>query len=137
MTLKVAMTSADVRMEAEGVWLDYKDGARLKIARAGNPEFSRESDRQRAPFKKQLKRDSLSARQQKKILCAIYAKTVLLDWKGIGGMDGEAVKYTPEVGEQALFHDFDLREFVLEQSENESLFRDERLESTGKKSKAG
>ena len=137
MTLKIAMNAADVRLEAEGVWIDYKDGARLKIARAGNPEFSRASDRERAPFRKQLKRDSLKSIQQKKILCAVYAKSVLLDWEGIGDMDGKAVKYTPEIGEQALFHDYDLREFVLEQSENEGLFREERLESAGKKSKAG
>ena len=136
MTLKIAMNAADVRLEAEGVWIDYKDGARLKIARAGNPEFSRESDKQRAPFKKQIKRDSLSAKQQKKILCAIYARTVLLDWDGIGDSDG-AVDYTPEIGDNALFFDFDLREFVMEQSENESLFREEQIAKTAKKSKAG
>lgn len=136
--LKVATTAADVRLEAEGVWVEYKDGVDLKLARQGNPEFVKEYDKQRAPYRKQLKRDTLPSNIQLKMLCAVYARTVLLDWRGkIEDYEGNALKYTPKLGNDVLTYDKEFREFVTEQADDERHFRDEQIEKTAKKSKAG
>jgi len=76
----------DLNKESEGVWEDlaFLSGARVKIARFGNPESTKMMRRLRKPYEKALRagRD-LPDDKQEQILNQVIAKTIWLDWEGI------------------------------------------------------
>ena len=134
--LKIATSAADTITETEGVWVEYRDGAKIKVARMGNPSFTAYSEKLRAPYKKQIKRETLPLKKQQELSAKAFAKCIVMDWQGFHDLDGNELAYDSSIVEMALEHDLDFQAFVLEQSTNEALFREEEIEDTAKKSGA-
>lgn len=89
----------DRKCETEGIWLDYGDGQKIKVARAGrtNQRFQQEAQRIFRKYRMQLKHGTLSEEVQQQVTYESYAKCIVLDWEGIRAEDlGEKGKKTVE-----------------------------------------
>ena len=84
---------ADPELEKEGVWVDYLDGASVRLARAGNVNFSRMYSNKMKPHRRQQDDGTLDPDIETKILCEVMAETILLDWKQIT-VEGKEFKYS-------------------------------------------
>lgn len=89
--------------ETKGVCLDYGDGQRIWVARAGrtNPAFQKEAQRVFRKYRTQLKHGTLPEEVQQKISYETYAKCVVIRWEGvreedIGGRGKKVVPCTVE-----------------------------------------
>jgi len=105
-------TSASAQ-EVEGVWTTYSDGVKFRIARAGNPNFLRASDRLEAPHRKAIQRGKMSTEKQLDIQCRAMAEAILLDWEGISTEDGP-LEYSKDDAAKVLRHNVEVRDFVFE-----------------------
>lgn len=126
--LKFTKTSR--KLELEGVWVEYDDGfgnsLQLLVARtAGNPHYEAELTKLMAPYRKKMEKGkSISNEVAKKVMNQVLAKEILLDWNSEALLDddGKPVKYSRENALNLLSNDNDLRDFVIEQSEDQSNF---------------
>jgi hypothetical protein len=75
----------DKKCEAEGVWLDYGEGQRIRIARAGgaNARFRVESQKIFRKYRRQIQLGILGDDIQERIAREVYAKTIILEWEGV------------------------------------------------------
>lgn len=93
--------ATDAVLVEEGAWFDIGDGARLRIARAGNRRF-REQLRVLADGReRRMARGLLSEDEALDIYVAALARAVLVDWEGMTE-HGEALAYAPEKAEALL-----------------------------------
>ena len=93
------ITSAE--LEREGVWKDIGPGARLKIARAGNPDHEAEVARLEREYRAQTMAGDgeLPAPVRREIGIKASARTILKDWEGLVDDDGNPLPpYAPEHG---------------------------------------
>ena len=119
----------DSQKEVEGVWHDLGEGARIKIARAGNKAYAEYIQKAMKPHRKAIKAGTLSDKVAEKIVVGALAETVLLDWEGFTE-GGKAVKYSIDKAKEILsnpdFHDF--KEMVAELADDAEAYRTEVLE---------
>jgi len=121
----------DPRHETEGVCLDYGDGVKIWVARAGgsNKRFLKEAERLNRKHRRQIQLNVLDNDTQLAIAQELYAKTVVLKWEGvtqedIGGKGDEPAPFTVE-NCVALFSNLpDLFSDVTAQAMNSDLFRE-------------
>ena len=125
--MRVATTSFD-----GGVWADYS-GAKLQIARAGNPTFLRVLDRIEAPYRKKIQQGKMSTEQSIDNLCKAMGEAILIGWEGIETEDGP-LEYSKENAFTVLRHNPEVREFVSEFAAEADNFRGEEITETAKKS---
>lgn len=123
------------QQDLEGIWVTYKAGVRFRVARAGNPNFLRASDRLEAPFRKQAARGKLSSEKQLEIQCQSMAEGILLDWEGLATEDGP-LPYSAEMAAAVLRWETEIRDFVFEIATNQENFRRQEISETAKKSPA-
>jgi hypothetical protein len=120
----------DKKAEQEGVILDYGDGLRIRIARAGgsNIRFEKTVQTKMRRFGLQAKHDLLDPDQMREVMREVMAETVVLGWEGVTDRDGNPLAFNRENCIQ-VFKDLpDLFEDVLEQSRKASLFKANILE---------
>jgi len=129
----LVVKTAPTRQDTEGVWATYSEGVRFKIARAGNPNFLRISDRLEAPHRKAIQRGKLSTEKQLDIQCRAMAEGILLDWEGIATEEGD-LEYNVDNATAVLRHNMDVRDFVLEFATEQENFRATAVSETTKKS---
>lgn len=79
----------DEKCEAEGICLDYGDGQKIWIARAGgaNRAFQKEAQRIVRKYRRQLTLNILPEEIQQKVAREAYARTVILRWEGVTDKD--------------------------------------------------
>tara|TARA_Y100000310_G_scaffold166805_1_gene166476 strand:+ start:223 stop:618 length:396 start_codon:yes stop_codon:yes gene_type:complete len=104
---------ADPEAEKEGVWIDYLDGSRVKIARAGNPNFQRSYDAALKPHIRKQREGTLATEIELKCLCEAMAGTILMDWEGFTD-GGKALKFDKKVAVKLLINHIDFRTFVAD-----------------------
>lgn len=105
--------STDKELETNGVWVDIGDGAKLLIARIGNPVYAAALRGTLKPYKRQIQNGTLDEDLSTDILNKIYASTILLNWEGITA-DGKNVKYTEAKALEYLTEYDDFRAVVIE-----------------------
>jgi len=126
--LKFTKTSS--KLEMEGVWLDYEDGAgdtiKLLVARSdGNIHYETKLTKLMAPHKKKIERGkSISNELAKKIISQVLASEILLGWDEtkLIGDDEKPVRYSPEAALELLTYDNDLRDWLVDQAGDQSNF---------------
>lgn len=121
----------DEGLETKGVWLDYGDGERILIARAGgsNRAFVRAMER---VARKYPSTEHLSEDVSRRILNEVYADTVVLGWQCIKGPDGADLPFNRENCVK-LFEDLpELFREIREQSGRLAVFRATQLEADAK-----
>lgn len=126
----VGSLATSEQLETEGVWRDLPKGAKLKVARWGNTQFSR---LMRSKFKGVRDliegEDDLADQVSLEVLIEVMAVTILKDMSGISLGTEKFDKYTPAVGIRLLgIKDF--REKVKALSEQAEKYR-EALENKG------
>lgn len=115
--------------EVDGVWVEYAEGVRFKIARSGNPVFLRASDRLEAPYKNKRNTPTLKLLE---IQCQGMAEGILRDWEGVGTADGP-LPYSVEAAASVLMLYPEIREFVFEFATTAENFRRAEVSKTAKK----
>lgn len=124
------MYETDPDMEKGGIILNYGDGQKFKIARAGgaNVNFAKSLERIMRPYRKQLDNGSLADDVANELFIRVFAETVVKDWEGIDDRAGETMKFSVENCVK-LFTDLpELFTDIREAASNISNYRLEQLE---------
>jgi hypothetical protein len=129
--MDIKKTFTDTTLEQEGVWLDYRDGSRVKLARAGNPRFSR----QYASVTKKLAHNA-DPEVETRALCGVMGDTIVLGWESFTD-SGEEFPYSPEAAAGLLWDSIDFRNDMVDMSTNMENFRRKVVEEAAKNSKRG
>lgn len=124
------VSTAATAKDTDGVWIEHSEGVRFRIARAGNSNFLRVSDRLEAPHRRDMQRGKLSTEKLLEIQCRAMAEAILLDWEGIATEDGP-LEYSTENAYKVLRYSPDVRDFVFEQALDHENFRAAEVEETG------
>jgi hypothetical protein len=129
----------DRKSENEGIWLDYGDGQQILVARASrsNKRFQAAGQKFFRKYRQQFKHGLIPDEIQEKIAYETYAKTIVLDWKGVRAEDiGEkGKKEVPFTFENCvrLFQNLpDLFDDLQAQAQNAQLFLEEVREEDAK-----
>ena len=127
----------DLTKETKGVWFksSFLPGLEFLIARNGNPAHEKLVRKLYKPYTKTLRagRD-LPEDVTDEISNELIVETLLLDWKGMPGDDGEDLPYTKAVAYQ-IMQDRSLKELkdeVLEFSNDFARYQIEEREETAK-----
>ena len=123
----------DEEAEDNGAWIDWGDGAKLKIARVGNNNYQRRAQALMKPHRHARDRGTISEEIQTDIVTKCIAETVLVDWEGIE-YDGKPIKYSSKNAEKLLNELKDFREDVLLVANDLSNFRATEIEDSSKNS---
>ncbi len=102
MDLKQIAVNSD--KEKDGVWVEMDEDTSLLIGRLNSPQYTRIAEQLRKPYRRQIENGSLSVKKRGEIAAGIYAKTVLLDWKGLK-IDGKIVPYSEKKCKEILSDD--------------------------------
>lgn len=125
--MDIGALRTDTALEEEGVWRDIGDGARLKIARLGNPAYKAEWEKRSKPYKRQIRNDSLPTEKANELLYQCLARAVLLDWDGLDE-DGQPVPYSRENAVRLLREIRDFRDLVVSLADDAEAYRREAIE---------
>ena len=99
--------------EQEGKWEDFGEGLSVKIARMGNPNYSKKFREIAKPYQKSIRRGTLGEQKSEELLIQAMADTILLDWKGLEE-NGKPVKFTREEAIRVMTEYPDFRDAVSE-----------------------
>lgn len=114
--------------EKDGIWVDYHDGSRLKIARFGNPAYkaflSMKYKQNRLAIDRGDKRADALA---EKIQLEAVATHILVGWEGIES-GGKNQAYNAEFSIKALGEFGDFRADVESYANDTALYRDAAVE---------
>jgi hypothetical protein len=89
----------DSDLEQGGVILNYEEGVRLKIARAGgaNTKYAKSLERITRPYRR---KDGTMMHIEDDIAtemyCRVYAESVVVDWEGVTDRDGNLMEFSVE-----------------------------------------
>lgn len=118
----------DLNKELEGVWFKSSviSGLEFKIAKSGNPAYEKLVRKLYKPYAKQLRKGvDLADEITQEISNTLIIETLLLDWKGMPGVDGTEVAYSkPEV--KCLLEDKELKDLkaeILEMADDNARFQ--------------
>lgn len=125
----------DSNLEKAGVWVDFFDGSRLKIASKESPEYKAYLARLAQQHKlkigsKKIKPETMSL--MKTVMSDAMAKCLLVDWDNISLNGEENVPYSHEVGKMACLNSHILFDFVDAASEDNARFQIEQEEEVKK-----
>lgn len=119
----------DPELERQGVWCDFGDGMRVKIARWGNPDFQRLLVALQKPYRFQLDTGTLPPDVDRQIMNELIAKTIIRDWEHVE-LDGTVLECSLAERLRVLtderIHDF--RSQVIRYSQEAEAFRRHELE---------
>lgn len=121
----------DLSLTELGTWVEF-GGSKFKIAHSSNNTFQRALTRRQQPIRRKIEQGTADPQMMKDIMCQAMAEGLLLDWDKVQDKDGNAVKYSYEIGYKALKNNPDLREFITEFATNFDNFRQEVIENMGK-----
>lgn len=114
--MDISKHRVDVDASNNGVWVNWIDGAKLKIRRwesSGYKARLKDSKALESVIKNEGK--ELSAAEDEALSCELLAECVLVDWSGIED-GGKEFKYSVENATQLLLEVPDLQSFVMKES---------------------
>ena len=88
----------DTSVETQGAWVDYDDGVSIRVARAGgsNKAYLKEVEKAYRKHRRGIDLETIGRDVLRKIMIEVYAKTVILDWKGVTDADGKELVFNQE-----------------------------------------
>ena len=123
--------ATDKKAEQEGITLDYGDGLKIKIARAGgsNVKYEKLVQARLKKYERQRQLDLLEIDTLRPILREVYAEAVVLGWEGVTDREGNPLPFN-KANAVKLFEDLpDLFEDIVVQAQKAALFRQHILEA--------
>ena len=117
--LQLNIPSVDTGKAAEGVWIDYEDSIRFKIARANTPAYREAVKKIHRQHKRQIDAGTMSDSLSDSIMAGLMAEHILVDWEGLMN-GGEEFPYTKEHAEQLLAAEefTEIREWIMMQAQD-------------------
>jgi len=85
----------DTKKEQDGVWYDIAEGLRMRIARIGNPNYQKRFQALSKPYRRAIRRGTLSDEIAEKLLIQCMSETIVLDWEGLED-EGKLVPYSKD-----------------------------------------
>ena len=125
--------ATDKTLELEGVWQEIGEDAGIRLARIGNPRYTRVLRAKIRGKERQLQLRTLPDDVTDRLYCEALAEAVLLDWRGFT-RDGEALPYSREAAVDVLLRLKDFRDLVVSLAEGMELFQREADEDAEKNS---
>ncbi len=124
---------ANPEVEKNGVWVDYRDGSKVKIARAGNPNFVRVQEAKLKPYRRRQRNGTLDSETETRVLCDVLAETVLLEWEGFT-KNGKPFPYSKSNASGLLQNSMDFRNEIVDMATSEDHFHGDYVEESEKNS---
>lgn len=136
--VKLSQIASDVKAEAEGVWLEYVPGFKVRVASTATKRFRDAMEAALAPYRELIRADQgkdkaerkFTDEMREKIVRGVMAEHVLLDWEGLEKADGTPDMRTKERALEMLsdpaMHRFEA--WVGTAAGADEVFRAERLE---------
>lgn len=122
--------ATDKVAEKEGIWKDFGNGCKIKIARIGNPNYKKTFQKLTKPHAKSIRRGSLSDEVADALLIEAMSKDIVIGWTGMyEGID--KVEYSHAECIRILTEYPDLRDQINEYANEMETFKveeDEELE---------
>ena len=117
----------DTKKEQEGVWYDIAEGLRMKIARIGNPNYQKRFQAISKPYRRSIRRGTLSDDIAEKLLVQCLSETIVLDWEGVedGGME---IPYSKDAAVDLLTKYPELRGYINDIANELEGFQEEFVE---------
>lgn len=132
-----AVFGTNASLETDGIWIDYGEYGKFKIARAGgkNQAFTNRMEREMRPYRAGIRMGTIDDGVIENISRRVFAETVVLDWE-IADYDesGEVVPVPFSVDKCVeLFSKYpDLFRDILQQSQQVVNFVEETRAHDGK-----
>lgn len=117
----------DKEKENNGVWQDFGDGIKMRIARVGNENYKKLFQRLSKPHRKAIRGGRLSEEVAEKLMIKCLAETVLLDWENVE-VDGELLPYSKDNAFRVLTDFRDVKESVEDYANDMEIFLQEQRE---------
>jgi len=95
----------NLESETEGKWFELAliDGVKVKVARAGNPNYKKALKRLYKPYSQKLRKGQDIAQEiEDRIQIDLLIQTLLKDWKGMPGEKGAEVAYSESLARELL-----------------------------------
>ncbi len=133
--MEITTDFADPTLSEEGVWREYRNESRIKIAGIGNAKFAADQERQRNSYSgiRRNRQGQLPGDVETKILCQSMSKYILVDWDGFT-KNGRKMAYSPEEAYKLLKSNVFFRNDVAAMSSEEGNFLKEAEEKDVKNS---
>lgn len=124
------MYETDDDNEIEGIILNYGEGIRIKIARAGgaNVAFAKAFEKATRPYRKRMDMGTLDESVANELLVQVFAQTVVKDWEGVTDREGNELKFNVENCVKVFMDLPDLFADVKEASMSVANYRYEEIE---------
>ncbi len=120
-------------LDIEGVWTEYEEGGKFRIARAGNSVFLKATDAAETPYRNQIQRGTLSTEKSIDLQCEAMAEGILTGWEGLLTEDDEPLEYSKENAYAVLRNNVELRVFIRDFATREENYRIKGIAKTAKK----
>lgn len=115
----------DKNIEVDGVWLEYDEGVKIRVARAGgaNKRYLKAMEKLFRKHRKAIQLDTLPEEKARVLMREVYVDTVILGWEGVTDKEGNPMSFNRE-NCLKLFSDLpDLFNDVQEQAGKIALFK--------------
>lgn len=123
----ISNLETNLKSEDEGVWLPLGKGARVKVARIGNPAYQKAlRSRYKANRAVLDMEDEAAAETAEQIAIQVYARTILKGWEGIS-VNNEEFPFSVENAEKLLTKK-DFRERIKNYADAMENFQDKKEE---------
>lgn len=126
--MKITRFKTDASKEQEGVWVEIGDGARIRVARAGNARWKAYFRKILKPYRRQIRADILPEEVADKLVVDALAHTVLLGWDGLEDAKGKKISYSVAKAQALLTEYPDFRALVEDASSEAEAYREAELE---------
>lgn len=126
----------NAELEEDGVWLDFGDNTRMKVAHAGetNDQYVAKMSEVAREHEANLRVDSLTPKQNRDAMIEAYAAVIVKGWEGVNGRDGKSMSFSKS-NVVKLFTDLPhLFRTVRDHAENFAHYRQNKLKDDAKNS---
>ncbi len=121
--MEITTDFADPTLSDDGVWREYRNDSRIKIAGIGNARFAADQERRRNSYSgmRRGREGRLPGDLETKILCRSMAKHILVDWDGFT-KKGKAFKYSEDAAFELLMSNVFFRNDIAAMASEEGNF---------------
>lgn len=121
--MKISNFKTNVDGEKNGVWVDYAEGTRFKIASVESPAYTRRLTELCKPHRNRIKSDRIDPEVLEKLVIQAFSEHILLGWEGLEGDDGSAIEYSPSKAKELLTNYPRLFRDIREIANDEGIFQ--------------
>lgn len=131
--MKVVIDSTVTRAKQnDGSWATF-GGSRFLVGHMNSLKFQRVLTRLQAPHRNKIQKGTLDPAEARTIMCKAMSLGLIYDWADVVNSKGEEVPFNPENCELMLSNNDDVREFLMEYSQDLANYREDEVTDEGKR----